>query len=53
MLLHPGVQKKARDEINAVISSGMLPSIEDEQSLPYVTATVLEVMRWRPAPLGE
>ena len=47
MVLHPDIQKKARADIAAVITPGTLPAFDDEPSLPYISAIVLEVMRWR------
>ncbi|KAJ6559149.1 cytochrome P450 [Mycena vulgaris] len=53
MAVHPEVQKKARNEIDAVIGTHRLPEFEDRPSLPYVEALYREVMRWRPVvPLG-
>src|SRR5262249_1271134 len=53
MLLFPHVQKTAQQELDRVIGSDNLPVFEDEHLLPYVTATLLECMRWNPAvPFG-
>jgi hypothetical protein len=53
MLHYPEVQKDGRAEIDAVLG-GRLPTLDDKDSLPYVTATMLEVLRWLPAtPIGE
>ncbi|KAI9431010.1 cytochrome P450 [Lactarius psammicola] len=52
-LLHPDVQKKARDEIDAVVGRERLPAFEDRPRLPFVDAMCKEVLRWRPVvPLG-
>jgi cytochrome P450 len=48
MILHPDIQKKARADIAAVITPGTFPAFDDEPSLPYISAIVLEVLRWRP-----
>jgi cytochrome P450 len=54
MVLNPDIQKKAQAEIDKFIPVGHLPSMEDKPSLPYVTAALLEVWRWRPvAPIGK
>lgn len=46
--------KKAHDEIDRVLGPGQLPSFEDQDSLPYITAIVKETLRWRDVvPLGE
>jgi len=53
MLLFPEVQKKAHDEIDAVVGSGRLPTLADRPYLPYVSAIVTEALRWHSvAPLG-
>ncbi|KAJ6570090.1 cytochrome P450 [Mycena vulgaris] len=53
MLVHPTAQKKAQQEIDAVIRPGHLPGFEDEDQLPYVTAVVKETMRmWPVAPIA-
>ena len=48
MTLHPGVQRRAQAEIEAVTGGSRLPSYEDKASLPYVNAIVKEVLRWYP-----
>ncbi|KAJ7251444.1 cytochrome P450 [Mycena rebaudengoi] len=53
MLANPDVQKKAQEEIDAVVREGHLPSFDDEESLPCVSAIVKEVLRWKPVtPIG-
>ncbi|KAJ7146919.1 cytochrome P450 [Mycena epipterygia] len=53
MLANPDAQEKAQIEIDTVIGPGQLPNFNDEQSLPYVSALVKEVLRWKPlAPIG-
>ncbi|KAF7336122.1 Cytochrome P450 [Mycena venus] len=47
MLANPEAQMKAQDEIDSVIGPGNLPDFTDELSLPYVSAIVKEVLRWR------
>ncbi|KAJ7241641.1 cytochrome P450 [Mycena rebaudengoi] len=47
MLAYPEVQYKAQAELDSVIGMGNLPDFPDEASLPYVTALVKEVLRWR------
>lgn len=46
MTLYPEVQKKAQEEIDAVIGNDALPLISDRERLPYVNALTLEVLRW-------
>ncbi|TFK53799.1 cytochrome P450 [Heliocybe sulcata] len=53
MVLHPGSQKAAQKEIDAVVGAGRFPQLQDRTSLPYVEALFREVLRWRPVtPLG-
>ncbi|RDB17752.1 hypothetical protein Hypma_001133 [Hypsizygus marmoreus] len=53
MLLHPAAQKRAQAELDRVIGDGRLPTIEDRPRLPYIEATLKELMRWEPvAPIG-
>ncbi|KAF7331139.1 hypothetical protein MSAN_02443500 [Mycena sanguinolenta] len=53
MLLNPEVQKKAQAEIDSVVRPGQLPGFADKPTLPYVSAIVKEVLRWRNVtPLG-
>ncbi|KAI9454956.1 cytochrome P450 [Russula earlei] len=52
VLLHPGVQRRAQGEIDAVTGRERFPTFEDRPSLPFVDAVCKEVLRWRPpAPL--
>ena len=54
MLLYPDVMRKAQDELDNVVGRSRPPSFEDKSSLPYISAVVQEVLRWRPVvPLGE
>ncbi|KAG5349460.1 hypothetical protein C0989_003646, partial [Termitomyces sp. Mn162] len=53
MLVNPEAQRKAQDEIDAVIGRKRLPDFGDRPNLPYVEAVYREIMRWHPvAPLG-
>lgn len=53
MTLYPDVQKKAQEEVDRVVGSGRLPTMEDRGNLPYIEAIVNEVLRWHPvAPMG-
>ncbi|THH01737.1 hypothetical protein EW026_g988 [Hermanssonia centrifuga] len=53
MAMYPDVQKKAQAELDRVIGEGRLPSFEDYQSLPYIQAVILEILRWMPVvPMG-
>jgi cytochrome P450 len=43
-----GFIAKAREEIDAVVGRGRMPAPEDRPNMPYVSAIVEEVLRWRP-----
>jgi cytochrome P450 len=45
MLLFPEVQYAAQEELDRVVGQGRLPEMEDEASLPYITALRNEVLR--------
>ncbi|KAJ2934996.1 hypothetical protein H1R20_g2118, partial [Candolleomyces eurysporus] len=47
LLEYPEVLKKAQAQIDTVVKPGQLPDLEDEPSLPYITAIVNETLRWR------
>jgi len=53
MVLNPGVQSKAQEELDRVVGPNRLPEFSDEPELPYLRAICKEVLRWQPAvPLG-
>ncbi|KAI0822975.1 O-methylsterigmatocystin oxidoreductase [Trametes gibbosa] len=53
MVQHPEVQRKAQQELDAVIGPDRLPEFSDRESLPYINAVVKEVTRWHSVvPLG-
>ncbi|KAJ7658428.1 cytochrome P450 [Mycena rosella] len=47
MLANPKAQRKAQAELDALLGPGHLPDFADEVSLPYVSAVVKEVLRWK------
>ena len=50
---NPGVQAKARAELDAVVGPDRLPTFSDRPKLPYVNAIMKETLRWHvSAPLG-
>jgi hypothetical protein len=52
MVLHPEVQKRAQADIDQ-IAQNRLPTLDDYDALPYVTAIIKESARWGPTvPLG-
>ena len=53
MVAHPEIQKRAQDELDAVVGRSRTPTLADAPNLPYLQAMVKEALRWRPAlPLG-
>ena len=53
MIAHPEFQKRAQDELDAVVGRSRAPTFADAPNLPYIQALVKESLRWRPAlPLG-
>ena len=48
MLVHPEAQKRAQDELDAVVGRARVPTFADMLSLPYICAMVKEIIRWRP-----
>ena len=50
---YPEIQDKVHRELDEVIGRKRLPSLQDKKNLPYLEATIAEVLRLRPpAPLG-
>ncbi|KAI9447305.1 cytochrome P450 [Lactarius psammicola] len=49
MTMYPEAQKKAQEEIDAVVGNHRLPTIDDRDRLPYVNGLLKEVLRWGPA----
>lgn len=49
MTLHPEVQDKAQNEIDALLGNNSLPTFEDRERLPYIECIIKEVLRWNPA----
>ncbi|KAF7911779.1 uncharacterized protein EAE98_011894 [Botrytis deweyae] len=43
-----GFTATAREELDAVVGRGRFPVPDDKPNLPYITAIVEEVFRWRP-----
>jgi len=51
--LHPEVVRLAQQELEEVLGGERLPDFSDMPRLPYISAIVKEVLRWRPpTPLG-
>jgi cytochrome P450 len=47
LLCYPEVQKKAHAELDRVLK-GRIPTFEDKENLPYITACMKETFRWNP-----
>ncbi|PIL26201.1 cytochrome P450 [Ganoderma sinense ZZ0214-1] len=53
MGLWPAVQKKAQEELDAVVGHDRLPTYADIAQMPYLNAVYLETLRWNlVVPLG-
>lgn len=53
MAMFPEAQAKAQAEIDAVVGNDRLPDFGDYASLPYILATIKELLRWQQVlPLG-
>ena len=51
--LHPEVVRLAQQQLDEVLGGERLPDFSDIPQLPYISALVKEVLRWRPlTPLG-
>ncbi len=46
--MNPDIQKKAQQEIDAVVGPHRLPTMDDIPDLPYVQAILMESLRWMP-----
>jgi cytochrome P450 len=54
MILYPDVQKRAQEELDAVVGRSRMPNFQDINNLPYIQCIVKEILRWSPvSPLGE
>ena len=51
--LHPEVVRLAQQQLDEVLGGERLPDFSDMPQLPYISAIVKEVLRWKPpTPLG-
>ncbi|XP_029376383.1 steroid 17-alpha-hydroxylase/17,20 lyase [Echeneis naucrates] len=52
LIHHPQVQRRIQEELDSKVGAGRPPQLSDRGSLPYLEATIREVLRIRPvAPL--
>ena len=47
LINHPSCLKKAQTALDEVVGRDRLPNLSDRERLPYITALVEEVLRWR------
>lgn len=46
MMLYPEAQKKAQEELDAVLTDMRLPTFEDRECTPYLSAILKETLRY-------
>ncbi|KAA1476596.1 cytochrome P450 [Dentipellis sp. KUC8613] len=47
MIAFPEAQKRAQDELDAIVGRSRVPTFADFEHLPYIQAVVKESLRWR------
>ncbi|KAF8187616.1 cytochrome P450 [Mycena galopus ATCC 62051] len=47
LLYNPEAQRKAQAEVDSVTGGKRLPTFEDEESMPYISAMAKEILRWQ------
>ncbi|KZV60962.1 cytochrome P450 [Peniophora sp. CONT] len=53
MLAHPEYQVRAQEELDLVVGRARVPTFADLANLPFISAMVKEILRWRPIlPIG-
>jgi cytochrome P450 len=53
MIAYPAKQRKCQEELDNIVGRSRMPTFEDRDNLPYLKATVRELLRWRAiSPLG-
>lgn len=53
MLAHPEYQVRAQEELDIVVGRARVPTFADLANLPFISAMVKEILRWRPIlPIG-
>lgn len=48
MAAHPYALARAQEEVDRVVGPSRMPNKDDIANLPYIRASMLEVLRWRP-----
>ncbi|PIK37443.1 putative cytochrome P450 1A1-like isoform X2 [Apostichopus japonicus] len=46
LAIYPEVQRKVQEELDDVIGRDKLPTLQDEQNLPYLCAVIYETIRF-------
>ncbi|KZS94744.1 cytochrome P450 [Sistotremastrum niveocremeum HHB9708] len=49
MMVYPDIQRRAQQVLDKYLGRERLPQFSDRESLPYIEALIMEVLRWRPA----
>lgn len=49
MTLHPDIQRKAQQELGAIVGPDRLPELDDRDALVYINAILMECLRWNSA----
>ena len=44
---NPEIQERIQSEIDSIVARDRFPSVNDQDNLPYLEASILELMRWR------
>ena len=53
MAVRPEIQKRAQKEIDQLLGGERLPTLSDQDDLPYISAMVKEIYRWHvPLPIS-
>ena len=53
MAIHPGIQEKGQKEIDRLLGGERLPTLADQDDLPYISALIKEIYRWHvPLPIS-
>ena len=54
LMLRPGIQRKAQEQLDKVVGRERLPDFDDLEQCPLVRAIIMETLRWQPVlPLGK
>ncbi len=46
MTLHPDIQRKAQNEVDTVVGTTRLPTMEDREDMPYLNCIIKEILRF-------